>query len=264
MMLVLVLGALVGAVLGLTGAGGGILAVPALVNGLGWTVREAAPVALIAVAAGAAVGALEGFRRGLVRYRAATLIALCAMPMTFVGGWLALRVPANGLAGIFGGVMLIVAWRTWYNAAPHPDRPQATARCRVDPASGRLIWTPVTMVLVAQVGVLTGLLTGLLGVGGGFVIVPALRRLTNLPVQSIVATSLLVIALTGISGVVSTLVHGAQLPAAVLWPFLGALVLGMTLGRLLAGRLSGQMIQRGFALMVLLIAGSMLWRATGL
>ncbi|GGP24648.1 sulfite exporter TauE/SafE family protein [Silvimonas amylolytica] len=264
MTLALILGVLVGAVLGLTGAGGGILAVPALVNGLGWTVHEAAPVALIAVASGATVGALEGFRHGLVRYRAALLIALCAMPMTFVGSWLAVRVSAHWLAGLFGCVMLIVAWRAWSNASRQRDQPQHAARCQVDPVTGRLIWTPLTLLLVAQVGVLTGLLTGLLGVGGGFVIVPALRRLTNLPLQSIVATSLLVIALTGISGVLSTLIHGGQLPTAVLWPFLGALVLGMVPGRILAARLSGWMIQRGFALMVLLVAGSMLWRATGL
>jgi uncharacterized membrane protein YfcA len=118
--------------------------------------------------------------------------------------------------------------------------------------------------LVTMIGVLTGLLTGLLGVGGGFVIVPALRRLTNLGMQSIVATSLLVIALTGVSGVISTLVHGGHLPAAVLWPFMGALVLGMALGRKLTGRLSGAAIQRNFALLLLLVAGSMLWHAAGL
>ena len=264
MTIVLILGALVGAVLGLTGAGGGILAVPALVNGLGWSVQQAAPVALIAVATGAAVGALEGFRRGLVRYRAASLIALVAMPMTFVGGWLALRIPAHWLAGVFGAVMLLVAWRAWRNASGTTDHVHHAAVCQIDPVSGRLVWTPMTAALVSMVGLLTGLLTGLLGVGGGFVIVPALRRLTDLGMQSIVATSLLVIALTGISGVISTLFHGGHLPAAVLWPFMGALVLGMTAGRQLTGRLSSATIQRSFALLLLVIAGSMLWRAAGL
>ncbi|MCP6726012.1 TSUP family transporter, partial [Klebsiella pneumoniae] len=68
MPLTLLLGALVGAVLGLTGAGGGILAVPALMASQGWSVQQAAPVALLAVAAGAALGAWEGWRRGEVRY----------------------------------------------------------------------------------------------------------------------------------------------------------------------------------------------------
>jgi uncharacterized membrane protein YfcA len=78
MLISLILGALVGAVLGLTGAGGGILAVPALVVGFGWTMQQATPVALIAVAGSAAVGAIEGLRRGLVRYKAAVLMAVAS------------------------------------------------------------------------------------------------------------------------------------------------------------------------------------------
>ncbi|MFB9158825.1 TSUP family transporter, partial [Chromobacterium violaceum] len=85
MALTLLLGVLVGAVLGLTGAGGGILAVPALMASQGWSVPQAAPVALLAVAAGAALGAWEGWRRGEVRYRAAALMALCGLPGSALG-----------------------------------------------------------------------------------------------------------------------------------------------------------------------------------
>ena len=74
------LGAIIGAVLALTGAGGGILAVPLLVFGLGLSMVEAAPVGLLAVGLAAAVGAVLGLRRGLVRYRAALFIALIGMP----------------------------------------------------------------------------------------------------------------------------------------------------------------------------------------
>ena len=70
----LILGVVVGVVLGLTGAGGGILAVPALVIGMGWSVQEATPVALIAVASGAALGAFDGLCKGLVRYKAALVM----------------------------------------------------------------------------------------------------------------------------------------------------------------------------------------------
>ena len=85
MLISLLLGVLVGAVLGLTGAGGGILAVPALVVGLGWSMQQAAPVALIAVAGGAGIGALDGFRQKLVRYRAAALMAVIGIPVTALG-----------------------------------------------------------------------------------------------------------------------------------------------------------------------------------
>ena len=79
MSVVIFLGVLIGAIMGLMGAGGGILAVPVLVAGLHWSMQQAAPVALVAVAAGAVVGALDGFRHRLVRYKAAMLMAVCGM-----------------------------------------------------------------------------------------------------------------------------------------------------------------------------------------
>src|SRR3984885_3085361 len=107
----LILGALVGAVLGLTGAGGGILAVPALVVGMGRPIQQASPVALIAVAGSAAIGAVEAFRRGLVRYRPALLMALAGVPVTSLGASLAHKLPQRLLIELFAGVMLLVALR---------------------------------------------------------------------------------------------------------------------------------------------------------
>ncbi|MGN4152232.1 TSUP family transporter, partial [Burkholderia gladioli] len=107
MTIALILGALVGAVLGLTGAGGGILAVPALVAGLGWTIQQATPVALIAVAGSAAIGALEAFRRRLVRYRAALLMAAAGVPATSLGVRAAQALPQRLLLALFAAVMLV-------------------------------------------------------------------------------------------------------------------------------------------------------------
>lgn len=89
MLLAGVLGLLMGLVMGLTGAGGGILGVPALVLGLGLSMTQAAPVSLLAVGAAAAVGALDGLRHRLVRYRAALLIALLGALFSPVGVFLA-------------------------------------------------------------------------------------------------------------------------------------------------------------------------------
>ena len=107
----LILGVLVGAVLGLTGAGGGILAVPALIVGMGWTMQQAAPVALIAVAGSAAIGALEGLKKGLVRYKAAGVMVLAGLPFTSVGVRVAELLPQALLLGLFAVVLLIVAGR---------------------------------------------------------------------------------------------------------------------------------------------------------
>ena len=97
--------------MGLTGAGGGILAVPVLVAGMHWSMQQAAPVALIAVAAGAAVGAIDGFKHGLVRYKAAILMAVCGVPMTRVGQKWAQVLPQFILMGCFAILMLAVSWR---------------------------------------------------------------------------------------------------------------------------------------------------------
>src|SRR5476649_1142799 len=111
MLLAIVLGALMGLVIGLTGAGGGILGVPALVLGLGWTMTQAAPVALFAVGSAAAVGAIDGLRHGLVRYRAALLIALLGAVFSPVGIYFAHQMPEKILMILFSLLMVMVAWR---------------------------------------------------------------------------------------------------------------------------------------------------------
>jgi len=111
-LLPLLLGGGVGLIMALTGAGGGVLAVPLLIFGLHLSVQEAAPVALIAVGAAAALGALLGLREGVVRYRAAALIGLVAMAMAPLGVWLAHQLPPQPLMLGFAGVLLFSAWHS--------------------------------------------------------------------------------------------------------------------------------------------------------
>src|SRR5207253_6030479 len=108
MLLATFFGVVMGLVLGLTGAGGGILAVPALVLGLGWSMTQAAPVALFAVGSAAAVGAIDGLRHGLVRYRAALLIALLGALFSPLGIYFAHRLPEKVLMILFSLLMVIV------------------------------------------------------------------------------------------------------------------------------------------------------------
>jgi len=259
------LGALVGLVLGLTGAGGGILAVPALVFGMGWTMQQAAPVALIAVAGGAAVGAVEGLRKRLVRWRAALLMALAAFPCTFLGVHTAHQLPQRWLIGIFAVVMLLVAARllrgAWRNAEPATESSMALAR--IDTQTGRIHWTWPTAALIAAIGAFTGFMTGLLGVGGGFVIVPLLRRYSGVGMHGIVATSLMVIAVVSTGGIALALLHGAVVPPAITAWFAAATAAGMLLGRRLARRLAARQVQYGFALVLGLVALGMLARSLG-
>lgn len=262
---IIILGVLVGAVLGLTGAGGGIFAVPALVYGLGWGVVQASPVALMAVAIAASIGTVEGMRRGLVRYKAASLMAITGVAVTPLGLRAARLLPESMLLSLFAAAMVVVAYRMYraslpkINLAPTPVDPKAL--CRINPSTGRLHWTPATAAILAMVGLMSGFLTGLLGVGGGFVLVPALKRISDIGMQGIIATSLMVIALVAGGAVLVAWGHGASIPRDIAIPFVAATALGMIAGRMLITKIPAHVLQRTFALLMMVVALSFVWKA---
>lgn len=264
MMTATLLGLCIGVSLGLTGAGGGILAVPALMFGLGLTLTQAAPVALIAVGIASAVGALQGLMRGLVRYKAAMLMAAVGALTAPLGLSLARQVPAQWLSLTFAGVMLLVAVRMVQQSrrrAPLPgalDAPPKT--CRLSPETGRFVWNRLTAATLGGIGAVSGLCTGMLGVGGGFIIVPALTHFSDARMISIVSTSLMVIALVSAATVSSALLHGLTLSVAQ-WAFVAAAIAGMAGGRALAPRVPQAVLQRAFAAVCVVVAGVLAWRA---
>ena len=262
-----ILGALVGAVMGLTGAGGGILAVPALVFGLGWSLAQAAPVALLAAAIAGLVGALEGLKRGVLRYRAAILMASVGVSVAPLGVLAAQALPQAVLLYTFAAVLAWVAARTLREARTPQgshDNPRAFVPCRLDPRTGRLAWTPASALALGAIGAVSGFLAGLLGVGGGFVIVPALRRVSDLSFQSIVTTSLGVVALVASGAVAVSLAHGAKLPGEVAGPFVVGAVAGMFAGRILIRRLPTRKVQQMFAAAACVAAAALAARAVGI
>ena len=109
-------------------------------------------------------------------------------------------------------------------------------------------------------GAVAGFLSGLLGVGGGFIIVPALKKYTDLPMQSIVATSLGVLSLISIAGFTSAALAG-HLNWSIGLPFAGGAMVGMLLGSLIAKQISGPRIQQAFAIFTFLISISLLYKA---
>ncbi len=260
------LGLVVGLILALTGAGGGILAVPLLVFGTGIGVAEAGPIGLLAVGMAAALGAMLGLRAGLVRYRAALLIAAAGMLVAPAGLWAARVTDARWLGLLFALTLLYVAVRTWRQAAgaadpgAAPSGMQHAARCVRGPATGRFIWTRSCARVLALAGAVAGFLSGLLGVGGGFVMVPALQRYTDLPIKAAVATSLAVIAIISGAGVaVAAAQGGIDWPTAA--PFAAGALAGMLGGRSLAARIAGPRLQQGFAVLSGLVALGMVGKA---
>lgn len=261
------LGALTGLVLALAGAGGTIIAVPLLIFGLHFTVAQAAPVALLAVCLSAGIGALIAHRQRLVRYRAAGFIAITGIITAPLGIWLAQHLPNTPLTLLFATVLFFVAIRMILHSKTPNQLPaeqsceSVSVPCRLEYDQGRLVWNWPCARALALSGGITGFLSGLLGVGGGFVVVPALQKATNLPMQSILATSLAVIALVSAMGVITASSLGGMNWLVAL-PFAAGALGGMLIGRLFASRLEGPRLQQGFALVAILVALGMAVKAT--
>ncbi len=255
------LGTVIGLVMALTGAGGGVLAIPLLVFGLHLPLPQAAPIGLVAVGLAAVIGAGLGLRQGIVRYRAAALIGIVGMLVAPLGVYLAQRLPNRPLLGAFALVLIYSAWRMLKRPSQAAQLPVAVL-CRVNSKDQRLTWTRPCARALAGTGLIAGLLSGLLGVGGGFVIIPALRRHTDLDVRSIQATSLAVIALVSMSAIATAALHAPVLWAVAL-PFAAGAVLALLIGRRIAQKLDAQRLQQAFAWFCVLVAILMLARAAG-
>ena len=257
-MILLLLSAIaIGFVLGLTGSGGGMFAVPALVASLGWSMQQAVPVALIAVAFGSAVAVVDGFRHKLVRYRAAILMACAGLPFTALGMWLAGRLSQRWLTGLFILVMLYVAVNL-LRQARRDALPNTLMLGRINTETGRFHWTWLMALSFSAIGALAGFLAGLLGIGGGFVVVPMLKRFTNVSIQSAVATSLLMIVLIATGGVANALLRGVTLPLRETLLFTAATGTGIVIARTIAGRITARQIFLGFASLLFIVALAML------
>lgn len=257
------LGLFSGTLLGLTGAGGAIIAVPVLVFGLGLPMVDAAPIALLATATGAVTGALLGFRKGILRYKAAAVMAISGLLVSPLGLWAAAQLPNRPLLIIFSLVLFYVSITMYLRARCRSTiaiGEETGPPCLLDETRGKLTWTLPCFRAMLGAGAIAGFLSGLLGVGGGFVIVPALRKVTNLPMHSITTTSLGVIALVSVGSVA-----GATLEGTMTWnvglPFAGGAFTGMLLGRAWGHRLDHAILQKMFAGLAFIVAGAMLIKA---
>ena len=261
-----VAGVAVGLSLGLTGGGGSILAVPLLVYALGVPAKEAVGVSLAAVAATALAGAVQRLVRKEVEVKTALLFALSGAAGAPLGTWLGSLLPEFLLLAMFSALMLFVAVRMWLKASRKPEEagvvrsatepPLSDASgpaCRRDPA-GRLALTSRCLIVLLLAGVLTGVLSGLFGVGGGFVVVPALVLLTGLDIRRAVATSLLVIALVGGAGLASHVAAGRPLSLELAVPFAVGGVAGLAAGTVVGRRLPPVLLQKGFAAVIAVVA----------
>lgn len=255
------LGILVGLLMGITGAGGGILSVPLLIFFLGLPIAEAAPIALCAVALASSVGAILGLKNRILRYKAAGFMAIFGLALSPIGLWLAPQIPNAPLQILFSLILLYVGGRLLKQARHEIQGVAAENRkpppCLMNHAVGRLKWTLPCARALMLAGSVAGFLSGLLGVGGGFIIVPALKRYTDLPMKSIVATSLGVLAIITSGGAIFSAASGA-LNITLAAPFAIAALAGLLIGLILSKRLSGPHTQLIFSIFTIIIAMSLL------
>ena len=249
------IGLFIGLVLALTGAGGSILAIPLLMLGLHLSLQQAAPIALLAVLLAAIIGTIQGLYKNTVRYRTALLIASFGVAFAPLGVWVAAQLPSYILSLIFAAVMLYVAWHMWQQSNSSqtaqqniPDMP-----CMVNKITSRLYWTAACTRRLVATGLFAGFISGLLGVGGGFVIVPSLRKVSNFTMQTVVATSLMVVSIVSIVSIVSY--HfAAPLQWAIAIPFVLSTIVGLLIGSQFSHKVPTKISQRGFALLAILAA----------
>ncbi len=263
----LIFGSVVGLSLGLTGGGGAIFAVPMLVYGLGIPAKEAVAISLAAVGMTSLIGFIHRWKLGQVENRTGLLFAVAGMVGAPLGTWVATFVPESVLLLMFAGLMVIVALRMWQKSSPPMPQGEACPgpedadgpACRRD-ASGMLLLNSRCAVLLLIVGVLTGVLSGMFGVGGGFVIVPALVLFSGMSIHRAVGTSLMVIALVSVSGVVSQIWAGREIPPFLTGLFIAGGIAGLFAGQQIGLRLSGPLLQKVFVVAILAVASFVIVR----
>lgn len=237
--------ALIGLALGTLGGGGSILTVPVFVYLLGFDPKLAIAMSLPVVGAAALVGVVSHWRAGNVRLQTAAVFGSVAIVGSYAGARASVWFSARAQLLILGTVMVAAAVSMLRNAAQ-------------DDHSHENAGSPHPALLLA-VGLSVGLLTGLIGIGGGFLIVPALVVLGRVPMKAAVGTSLLVIALNSISGYLG---HAGReiVPWGFVVRFTFVAMLGILAGTALVHHIPTRQLKRAFAFLLVVIGALILWQ----
>lgn len=233
-------GLLVGLAVGMVGGGGAVLAVPALVYAVGLGVHEATTVSLAVVSLGAATGAVGQARRGAVCWASAGWFAGAAALGSVLGTLANRALGGEVLLLLFSLVMLLAARATWTRAGSPRSEAGGCPHARA--------------AVLVPVGLGVGALTGLVGVGGGFVVVPTLAIGLSFGMREAIATSIVIVAVVSLCGLIAHLAAGGGLDIPVTLAMGAAAMGGAYAGPSLADRVSTEALGRGFALLVVLVA----------
>jgi uncharacterized membrane protein YfcA len=243
-------GLAIGLAVGMLGGGGSVLAVPVLVYVLGQSVSEATTASLVVVTAGALAGGLGHARASRVCWRHAGAFTIAAVPGVVAGTLAGESVSGTALLAAFALIMLAAAVATWRKA---DDDSRADGTWEDGGAC-----PPLRLPRDLVAGVLVGFLTGFLGVGGGFLIVPTLAIALAFTMRTAVGTSLAIITATSLIGLAVHLLAGRSLDIGVTTAMTGACVAGALTGAGLATHVPQRTLGRAFALLVCCVAAYLL------
>lgn len=230
----------IGISLGLLGSGGSILTVPVLVYLIGQDEKVAIAGSLFIVGSIALAGSLQFLRAGLIQWRSVLVFGLPGMAGTWLGAFLATWVPGITQLALFALVMLLASWLML--------RPPELENVESAP---RAVWK------IGTDGLIVGVITGLVGVGGGFLIVPALVLLGGLTMRQAVASSLVIIALKSFSGFFKYIdvlqQQGLQLDWSTLMLVTGLGIAGSFAGSYFATRIAQDKLRKAFGLFLIIM-----------
>lgn len=230
------LGFVIGLTLGLLGGGGSILTVPALVYIVGVSPQAAVTASLVIVGMNSAMGAALHRKQGTLNWQVALVFGGSGMVVAYLSAGLSKQVSSHALLVLFALLMLVVGSLMLFSKPPKAEAQRA-----------RGWWVTVAS------GAGVGLLTGFLGVGGGFLIVPALVMLVGLPMRAAVGTSLIVIAMNSLAGFLGHL-SGPPVDWGMVALFVAAGFLGALAGARLVKRINPALLRRAFAIFVIGLA----------
>lgn len=263
------LGFVIGLALGGLGGGGSILAVPALVYGVGESAHTATTTSLVAVGATSLVGMMSYWRAGRVRVVAGLTFGLLGLGGSLLGSLTSRSIPNNVLLLAFSGLILVAGWRMHIRYAETPCCAKQLAAVSAGQDSATGVGGPALTATdksarhkssrfaaagkVVIAGSIVGFLTGLFGVGGGFVIVPALVLALGYEMPVAVGTSLLVIAISSGESLLFRL-SSEEIDWQVAIPFTAAGLVGVLVGGATATRVPAERLTRWFVWLLIAVA----------
>ena len=271
--MLLLIGIVIGLVLGLTGAGGSVFAVPLLMIIAGLDIHQAIGLSLLAVAASASFGSIRNGRQQTVLWLPAIMLSVSGIAIVPVGQWLASQLSASLLIIGFSVLAILIAARMWRLSVNQPDQAVVTRAsdfsgadsdgllCRFSP-TGQFQMRPRCISGLFAGGMLVGLLSGMFGVGGGFLIVPLLLFVSQINMIQAVSTSLIVISVISSIGFIShsflNWQSGVMLPVEwLLWILAGGIG-GMFLGQKMTSKIANARLQKLFSLALVLMVLTMM------